>query len=367
MISLFKVHMPQSVEAPVLETLRSGFIGQGPKVEAFESKIKEYFDHPYPLTLNCGTSGLHLALRLANVGLGDEVITTPMTCTATNMPILASGAKIVFADIDTETGNILPSSIAKRITEKTKAIMIVHWGGGPCDIEEINDIAKTNGLKVIEDAAHAMGAEYKGRKLCGHSDYVMFSLQAIKHISTIDGGILFCKDEADYKRGKLLRWYGIDRETNEKAFQCEADIKEWGYKYHMNDVCAAIGIEQFKYIDGILEKNRANADFYDKAFTDLQGVRSIKYKSDRRSAYWLYTIHVDRLDPFMKFMKEKNVMVSQVHARNDIHTIFKPYVVPLPNTDTFVSSMVSIPGGWWITADERQYIADSVAAFAGSQ
>lgn len=363
-ISLFKVHMPQSVAKPLLETLFSGFIGQGAKVEEFEESLRNYIGNPYPLTLNSGTAGLHLALRLANVGSGDEVITTPMTCTASNMPILAAGAKIVWADINPSTGNIDPADIARKITKKTKAIMVVHWGGYPCDMDEINAIARAHNIKVIEDGAHAIGAEYHGQKIGNHSDFVMFSLQAIKHITTVDGGVLCCKHESDHARGKLLRWYGIDRDSKRKDFRCEEDILEWGYKYHMNDICAVIGIEQMNYLDGILAKQRENAAFYDQALNNLPGIRTIKWADDRRSAFWLYTMHVDNRDEFREYMKEKGVMTSQVHARNDSHTTFKPYASnTIPNVAKFVDTMICIPVGWWVAETEREYIADCIKKF----
>ena len=206
-IPLFKVHMPKSVQEPLLEILFSGFIGQGPQVEKFEKILAKYIGNPYPLTVNSGTSALQLALRLAGIQLGDEVISTPMTCTATNMPILAAGAKIVWADIDRLTGNISAASIEEKITSKTKAIIAVHWGGYPCDMMAINAVAKKYNIKVIEDGAHAFGAEYMQQKIGNHSDYVMFSFQAIKHITTVDGGVLFVRTKEDYQRGKLLRWY----------------------------------------------------------------------------------------------------------------------------------------------------------------
>ena len=265
-IPLFKVHFPETVKEDLWNTFTSGYIGQGPKVEEFEKQLGSFFKNKNVLTLNSGTSGLQLALRLSNVTWGDEVISTPMTCTATNMPILAAGAKIVWADIDPKTGNIDPNDIEKKITAKTKAIMMVHWGGNPCDIEAIHKLAKDKNIKVIEDAAHAFGAHYQGKKIGSHSDFVVFSLQAIKHITTVDGGLLLCKSSEDYERGKLLRWYGIDREDNRKDFRCEKDIKEWGYKFHMNDVCATIGLEQLKYVESIIEKQRKNAQFYDESF-----------------------------------------------------------------------------------------------------
>ncbi len=361
---LFKVHMPKSVDAPLLEVLHSGFIGQGKKVDEFEEKLGNYFGNNKVLTLNSGTSGLHLALRLCNVGFGDEVITTAMTCTATNMPILAAGAKIVWADINPITGLIDPDDIKKKITKKTKAIIMVHFGGIPCDIEAINKIAKENGIKTIEDGAHAIGAEYKGKKIGNHSDFTMFSLQAIKHFTTIDGGLLLCKSEEDYERGKLLRWYGIDRDAKRKEFRCEEDILEYGYKYHMNDICATIGIEQLKHIDEIVAKHIDNQEFYDKALQGIKGVQVIEKPAISKSSSWLYTIDIEKRDQFSTWMTEQSVMTSRVHERNDQHTAFKESLCELPNVDKFNNSQVSIPVGWWITKEDREYIVDKIKEFS---
>jgi dTDP-4-amino-4,6-dideoxygalactose transaminase len=361
MIPLFKVHMPDSVVGPLSDTILCGFIGEGPRVKEFEARLGAYFGNPHVLTLNSCTSALQLALRLAGVGFGDEVITTAMTCTATNEPIMAAGARIVWADIDPETGNIDPKAIESKITKKTKAIIVVHWGGTPVDLDEVNAVASAHGIKVIEDAAHACGADYKGKKIGQHSDYVCFSFQAIKHITTVDGGALFCKSEADHARGKLLRWYGIDREQPRADFRCEADIAEWGYKFHMNDVAATIGLTQLPHLDGLVAYRRELARYYDRELAGVPGVRLCRWKTDRASAYWLYTMFVERREGFMTAQKERNVMaVSQVHARNDKHTMFREFIEPLRGVDAFTREMICIPIGFWVGQAEREQIVDAI-------
>jgi perosamine synthetase len=208
MIPLFKVHMPKEVDKPLLEVLHSGYITQGEKVEQFEKKFADMMQYKHVVSVNSGTSALTLALRLAGVGYGDEVVTTPMTCTATNLPILSLGAKPVFADVDSETGLIDPASVLTKITKKTKAIMAVDWGGSPVDVRALMDIGRRYDLRVIVDAAHAIGTHHNGE-----ADFVCYSLQAIKHITTVDGGVLACKSPDAYHRGKVLRWFGIDREA----------------------------------------------------------------------------------------------------------------------------------------------------------
>ena len=215
MIPLFKVFMSDEVTPILNSVIYSGWIGQGPKVKEFEKRLGDQFENDKVLALSAGTHGLSLALRLAGVGLGDQVITTPLTCTATNMPILMNGADIVWADIKPTDLNIDSRSVEACVTERTKAIMVVHWGGYPCDMDELRKIADDNNLKIIEDAAHAFDSTYKRTMIgdCTYSDYCMMSFQAIKHLTTVDGGALFLKDKDEYKRAKLLRWYGIDRES----------------------------------------------------------------------------------------------------------------------------------------------------------
>jgi len=362
-IPLFKVFMPKSVMEPLQEVLFSGYIGEGPQVERFECELAPWFGSKHILALNNGTSAIQLALRLANVGLGDEVISTPMTCVATNEPVMSMGAKIVWADIDPNTGNIDPEDVAKKITTKTKAIIAVHWGGYPCELEALNALALAHGIKLIEDACHAFGATYHGKPIGSISDFTCFSFQAIKEITTVDGGVLVCRSQEDFERGRLLRWYGIDRKENRKDFRCEKDIKEFGYKFHMNDVAAVIGIEQLKYVGANLEKNRMNASQYNNAFSSMANVIPLRYKNDRMSSYWLYVLRIKNQLVFTECMKKARIVVSQVHARNDKHTMFKDFVTGLPGVDEFASRQVCIPVGWWLTDEDVSYIIDAIASY----
>ena len=362
-IPLFKVFIPESVMEPLRKVLLSGYIGEGPRVEEFERQLGPWFGNNNVLTVNNGTAALQLALRLANVGYGDEVISTAMTCSATNEPILAMGAGIVWADIDPWTGNIDYKDVAGKITPKTKAIMCVHWGGYPCDLDELNAIAAEHGIKLIEDACHAFGSTYHSKPIGSHSDFACFSFQAIKEMTTVDGGALVCKSRADCERGRLLRWYGIDRKSKRKDLRCEADIVEYGYKFHMNDVTAVIGLEQLKYVGKTIKKHRANAARYDEAFKGLETVRPLKYKNDRSSVHWLYTMRVKNRQKFMEHMKEAGITVSQVHSRNDTHTMFKDFRTDLPGVDEFTSEQVSIPVGWWLTDKDLADIINAAVEY----
>ncbi|WP_051555097.1 DegT/DnrJ/EryC1/StrS family aminotransferase [Legionella fairfieldensis] len=372
-IPLFKVFMSPDVSATLNEVLLSGYVGEGDTVVDFESQLSRYIGNNHLVTVNSGTSALHLAYHMALDGQTPknntqfEIISTPMTCTATNTPIIANGAKIVWADVDPLTGNIDPQSIKEKITEFTKAIVIVHWGGNPCKIDEIKQIANTHNIKVVEDAAHAMGAIYKEKLIGNHSDYTAFSFQAIKHLTTVDGGLLAVKNEEDTKRAKLLRWYGIDRTVREGIdLRCELDVKEAGYKFHMNNVSAAIGLENLKFLDQIVAKHRSNAEFYNQAFNNIANIRIAKTEKEAVSAYWLYTMHVNNRDEFMKKMALDGITVSKVHARNDTHTMFRAFSASLPQVDEFNRTHVCIPVGWWVTQEEREYIAEKAIQHASS-
>lgn len=360
MIPLFKPHMPESVFEPLKTVLMSGYIGQGPKVDAFEKALVPWLGHPNILSLNSGTSALYLGLKLVGVGYQDEVISSPMTCMATNTPVIDHKAKLVWADIDPWTGNIDPVDVERKITSRTKAIVAVHWGGYPCELNELLRVSKKYGIPLIEDAAHSFGASYQTRKIGSLSPFTAFSFQAIKHLTTIDGGALVCSSNDSYREGKLLRWYGIDRETPRRDMRCEDDVKATGGKMHMNDVCATVGLEQLNYVAKILKGHRENAAFYDRALEGLKNVKKLRYQSDRESSYWLYTIRVKSQESFYSFMAAFNVMVSKVHVRNDVHTCFKEFRRNLPGVDEFASSEMCIPVGWWVTSEEREKIANLI-------
>jgi dTDP-4-amino-4,6-dideoxygalactose transaminase len=373
-IQLFKVHMAPTAADEVAKVLNSGYIGQGPKVDEFEDQLKDYFNHDFVQTVNSGTSALHMALHLLKkpnnkwpgIQEGDEVLATALTCTASNFPILANGLKIKWVDIDPTTLNMDLDDLARKITPTTKAIILVHWGGYPSDLDKVKQIQQISeelyGFKpaVIEDGAHSFGSKYKGKNIGTHGNLTMYSLQAIKHITSIDGGLLLSPHQKLHRRGKLIRWYGIDRDSNRKDFRCEADIEEWGFKFHMNDVCATVGMENLKHADELIKKHQANAAYYDKHLKNVKGVTLLDRHEGHESSFWIYTMLVDDREGFYKWMKECNIVVSQVHERNDKHTSVQEFKSNLPTLDKTIGKIVSIPVGWWITKEQREYIVDCI-------
>ena len=363
MLPLFKVFMSDEAVEEAKKTLTSGYVTQGPKVEEFEKSLGSFIG-TIPVTVNSCTSALQLATHLAGGTNGDLVISTPMTCSATNTAIKATGGQIIWADIDPNTGNIDPQSVNKLLERypKVRAVVIVHWAGYPCDISAFHDMGEHYDVKIIEDAAHAFGATYRTRMVGNHSDYVCFSFQAIKHLTTVDGGALICKDPEDYKRAKLLRWFGIDREATRIDNRIEQDIEEAGWKYHMNDVNATIGIENLKHMSRILGIHQYNGQYLDTYLAGIKHINLLKRSSDRQSSHWIYTLRTDKRDSLKAYLEKHGIASSQVHSRLDKHTAFQDALGGdnLSGVDEFSNTQLSIPCGWWVTGEELLYIVDTI-------
>lgn len=376
MIPLFRVHHPVGVGDSIESIFKSGMITEGSVSDEFEAKFGKLIDNEWVSLVNSATSGLTLAYRLCNIEPGDEVITTPMTCMATNEPLMNMGAQLVWADIDPTTGNIDPASVKKRITPRTKAIVGVHWAGQPFDIDGIASIFSNDRyIPVVADAAHALGATYLDANSKYHNmlpkqigswsytcDFTVFSFQAIKHLTTGDGGALACSNKNDYERAKLLRWFGIDRKY--KGSKWEQDISEAGYKFHMNNLTAAIGLAQMPYIKAIIESHISNGKRFDAGIVDSKRVKKLRRPENCQSAHWIYSLLVDDVKEFKTFMEAKGIATDTVHVRNDRYSVFKQFRRDdLPGVDDFCSRMINIPVGWWLSDEDVQHIIRSVNEF----
>lgn len=358
MIPLVKSYLPpKKVLMKSLEdVLYSGYIAQGEAVDQFENEFSKFIGNKYCLSVNSGSSALHIALILCGVKEGDEVISTPITAEPTNTVIAQTGAKIVWGDIDMKTGNLCPKDVERKITKKTKAIMAVAYAGMPIDIQQFKKIEKKYNIPVIEDCAHALGASYKNKKLGNHFDYTIFSFQAIKHLTTVDGGMLCVSGAKKFKESKLIRWFGLDK--NKTRF--ENNIKVQGYKYHMNNINASIGSVQLRYFDKVLNSYIENGKYFDNALRNIDGLELMEYYEHSEPSYWLYTMKVKNRDSFIKMMKSNGIMASPLHKRNDIHSIFKNSKTYLPNVESFNKEWVHIPCGWWVSHKDRKFITDTI-------
>ncbi|MAP54331.1 MAG: pyridoxal-5'-phosphate-dependent protein [Altibacter sp.] len=364
MIPLMKVHSPPNIGETLQSVWDSGFVTEGEYSDRFEKEFADYIGNPNTVLTNACTNSLVLAGRLIGLREGDEVISTAMTCMATNGPFHNTGAKLVFADIDPETGNIDPESVKQKITERTKAIVLVHWGGQPCDLDEILAIAKEHNVKVVEDAAHALRSTYKGVRIGNHGDFVCFSFQAVKHLTTADGGALVCKSEEDAIRARKLRWFGLDRK-----FKCSSrwdqDIPEYGFKFHMNNTNAVVGLEQMKYIDGLIDSHIENAAFLRKNISNPH-VKVTKSKADRVSASWLFSVLVEDKEHFRNYLADNGIASDQAHVNNLRYSVFKEYQdESLTNLKYFDKRLMNIPCGWWLSEGDLNHITQVVNNYEG--
>lgn len=358
MLSLVKPYIaPKEEMMPALEEiLYSGYIAMGEAVGSFETKFGNYIDNERVLALNSGTAALHIALCLLNVGNGDEVISTAMTAEPTNTTIALTGAKVVWADVDVKTGLLDPESVRKKITEKTKAIMLVHYAGMVCNMDEFNKISEEFNVPIIEDTAHALGSKYKGKMVGSNSRFTCYSFQAIKHLTTVDGGAISFLNDEDMDEAAKLRWFGL----NKKVSRLDNDIKRAGFKYGMNNVNATIGMVQLKHIKEVIGRHIKNGRYYDSALKNIPGVTLIPYYENTEPSYWLYTLKVENRDDFCRMLKDAGIEASQLHHRSDTHSVFQQSKCELPALDQFYSEFVHIPCGWWVSDEDRERIVDLI-------
>lgn len=356
-IVLFYPNVPENAVAEVSKVLSSRWIGQGPKVAQFEKEFESKFlTENLALAVGSGTDALHLAYILAGIGPGDEVIVPVFTCTATNIPLLYLGAKIRFADVDPRTLNINVDHVRKLVNEHTKAIVCVHYAGLPCDMDELAGIAKECNIPLIDDSAHALGATYKGRNIGDITDFSIFSFQAIKHITTGDGGMLTIKNRDLIEKTKRLRWFGIDRSAKQMG-HWENDICEVGYKYQMNDIAAALGLAALAEFDKTLMYRKQLFAEYEKQLAGIDGIKLIGTGvEDREHAAWLCTVLADRRPDLMNKLRSFNIESSQVHYRNDRYTVLGGRRSDLPNMDMVEDKYLVLPLHLKMKRQDVEYI-----------
>jgi perosamine synthetase len=370
---LFKVHVPTDQAIAQIRTVfDSGFINEGVQVGQLTEALKSVLNTQRLVLLNSCTSALTLALKLAGVGPGDEVISTPMTCVATNTAIVAAGGTIVWADIDPRHGMIDPEDVARKVTPKTKAVMAVAWAGTPPNLFLLHRMSKALSFKLILDAAHAFDASYKNLPVHVWADFTCYSFQAIKHFTTGDGGALVCYNNDDYVRAKSLKWFGMDRDRAKdekgdwKGQQWDVDIEEAGFKYNMNNVSAAIGLSQLPHIDQIMAQHRDNGAQYDSLFEGFTPIVKCQRPAGSHSSFWVYTVLVDpktsRLgrNALLKALNAEGIMAGVVHVPNDDYICFRGSKVDLPGVRQFSANQLSLPCGWWLNHADIEHVAARV-------
>jgi UDP-4-amino-4,6-dideoxy-N-acetyl-beta-L-altrosamine transaminase len=339
----------------VIRVLSSDYITQGPMIPEFEEKFAKYVGAKYAVAVSNGTAALHVACLAAGLKKGQELITTPMTFAASANCALYCGARPVFVDINDENGLIDENLIEKAITPKTKIIIPVHYGGLPCNLTKIKEIARKHKVIVIEDACHALGARYKKSKIgdCKYSDMTIFSFHPVKHITTGEGGMITTNSKDLYQKLRLFRTHGITKDPNQLINKTEGpwyyEMQELGFNYRITDIQCALGISQLKSIKNFLAKRFAIANRYNKELSRIGDISTPKVYRDRSSAYHLYVIRVKnknvRLDLFNKFKKSE--IFCQVHyVPVHLHPFYRKLGYrrgSCPNAEEFYNQIISIP------------------------
>lgn len=355
------------------EALVSEYLTQGPKVAEFEKKVAAYCGAKYAVAMNSGTSALHAACFVAGIKTGDEVVTSPITFAASANCILYCGAKPVFADIQEDTINIDPKEIKGKITTKTKAVIPVHFAGHPCDMEEIYAIAKEHKFIVIEDACHALGAEYKGAKIgaCKYSDMTVLSFHAVKHITTGEGGMILTNNEDYYEKLLMFRTHGITRDpkkiinNNEGSWYYEMQFL--GYNYRITDLQCALGISQFTKLEQFVDKRREIVKKYNEKFGSLQNIVLPAERKGVKASWHLYCIRVkgNRKNIFNK-LRERGIGAN-VHY---IPVYWHPYYRELgykiedcPKSEKYYAQTITLPLFPKMGNDEVEYVIEAIERF----
>jgi perosamine synthetase len=367
MIPVFKPSYDERELEALRDPFRSGWIGLGPKTKEFEERFAKYIGADYAVGLNSATAALHLALMVAEVQ-GGEVITTPMTFVSTNMAILYNKAIPVFADIEEDTLNIDVKEIEKKIGPKTKAIVVVHYGGHACDMDPIMELARKHGIKVIEDAAHACGGEYKGRKCGSIGDIGCFSFHAVKNLATGDGGMITCHNPEYDRRLRKLRWMGISKDTwnrseIENKYSWFYTVEEMGYKCHMNDIAAAIGLVQLEKLDTLNQRRRDIVDIYNENFRELEWLETPVNKEYAKGAHHNYVVKVNDRDRFTKYLQDHEISTSVHYFPNHLYELFKEFRTELPITERVWKKIVTLPLYPDMTMQQVEKIVETVRSF----
>jgi len=362
-IALFRPAISEDAIAAAAEVLRSGWLGLGPRTAEFEQAFAAYVGNRHCVGLNSATAALHLAVRLLDLPEGAEVITTPLTFVSTNHAILYERCTPIFADVEPDTGNLDVSSVAARIGPRTRAIMAVHFGGYPCDLDALYALARGHGLSVIEDCAHACGAVYRGRRVGGHGDLHAFSFHAVKNLAMGEGGALVVRGEAHAARLRRLRWLGIDKDTFQRTqgeqYRWDYDVPEVGFKYHMSDLQAAIGLVQLRRLDAENARRAEIVARYRRGLVEVAGVRLLRRDPDRSSSDHLCCILAENRDGLIAKLGSRGIETGVHYRRNDVYPMYRRDD-SLVHAERFWRAAMSLPLHLHLTDEDVDRVIDGI-------
>lgn len=352
MIPVFKPSYGKEEFEAVKKVMRSGWVGLGPKTQEFEDLFAKYIGAKYAVALNSCTAALHLAMLVMDIK-GGEALTTPITFVSTNHAILYNNASPIFCDVEPDTLNISVDEIEKNLTKNTKAIVTVHYGGHSCDMDPILKLAKSRGIKVIEDAAHGCGGEYRGRKIGTLGDIACFSFHAVKNLATGEGGMITTNDQKIYERLKKMRWLGInkgtwdreisDKHSNAKKYSWYYDVEEVGFKCHLNDIPAAIGIIQLKKLDKMNDKRRELSFRYNELLKGVGDIEIPVIKEYAKSAHHNYVIKTEKRDGLNTYLQEKGISTGVHYIPNHHYRMYKICKADCPIVENVWKKLLTLP------------------------
>ncbi len=363
MIKLFHPYIPEEFFPKVEEILKSGWIGQGPVVDAFEKAFAKYTHAKYAVMTNSATSALNLAVKVSGVGPGDEVLTTSMTFVSTNHAILNAGATPVFVDIDPKTLLMDLSLVRAKVTSRTKAIMAVHYAGNTFDMPKLYELANEFGLKVIEDAAHACGSRYDDRPIGGFG-LTCFSFHAVKNLPVGDGGMVTTNDEEEYSTGRSMTWLGMYKTTFARStgkYKWEYDVPIVGYKYHSNDIAASLGVQGLEKLDEWNYERFLLAQKYKLSLPDINFIwRTPKVNSSNH----LCVIRVADRDALHDRLAENNIETGVHYKPNHLYPMYQQYDVgDLVETEKAYKEILSLPMHLKLFDNDISYITGTIKRY----
>lgn len=368
-LPLFRAYHDEAMERNALEVLRSGAIAAGSFNTRFDAEFGALIGHKWLVTMNDMSNAIFMALRLAGVGPGDEVLTTPFACMSTNSPIAMAGARPAWVDVDPVTATIDLDSFRKAITKRTKALILYHVSGYPGPADEVSAICQENGIVLIEDCDNALLAKLYGRTVGSFGRFSVYSFYPNRQINASEGGALGCRLRDDMERGIRLRRYGIDLSKFRRSdgeINPECDIPEIGWAATLNNLCSALGLAQIESVAGRVDGARMNAETYDGLLDGLDAIVPISRLPGAEPSYWTYMVRAKNRDALMAYLKGLGIGCSCVHFLNTAYSGFHTVAPDLPGSYELMESILSLPCGWWMGKPEVRRVAEAIEGFGSN-
>ena len=367
MIPIARPSIGEEEISEIRKVFASGWLGMGSVVFDFEKALANYLGAKFVVAVNTGTSALHIALDALKLSAEDEVIVPSMTFAASIQAIIAAGARPVFCDIEADTLNMDIADVTRKITPRTRAVMPVHYGGLACDMDGLMSLTRPRGIRIVEDAAHAFGSTYKNKLIGSIGDITCFSFDPIKNLTCGEGGAVVLSDEPLYQEILRKRILGIDKDTwqrykNQRSWFYE--VVTPGFRYHMSNINAAIGLAQLKKVDKVIAKKKEIVRHYDEQLRDIRGIGML-YRDHNQTAPFNYIIRVKNglRDGLLEYLNANGVGAGIHYIPNHLQPLFKEFRGEVPVTDKVWTEIISLPLYYDLTDQDQAVVIDRVSAF----